>query len=185
MATLKAKTDILLIIKKDHQNVKKLIGKLAKIAEKPSKEVPKDATRLAFELMLHAKAEEIALYEACETYNLKFRDFVLEGYHEHALLEDMLKKLLVTMPDKNGEFKAVLTVIKELVEHHAEEEEEKEMFPKIRKAFSLQQRQEMGRMMQKQKIVLKPQILSHTQQVDVEEVFPPKTQNLTEELLLN
>lgn len=185
MSIEKIKSDILSIIKEDHRNIKKLIGNLEKISQKSTKDVPKMATKLAFELMLHAKSEEKALYEACEKYNLKFRDFVLESYHEHALIENMLTKLLETTPNKNGEFKAILAVIKDLVEHHAIEEEEKEMFPKIRKAFSAKLRHEIGSIMKKQKIILKPEILAHTKKVDVEETFPPKTENMNEELILH
>lgn len=150
--------DILKLIEKDHKNVKKIIKQLEPLADKPTHEAEKLTQELFIELLLHAKSEEKALYLMCEKENEKFRDFALEGFIEHKLIEDTLKKLLSIKPGGNGEFKALLTVTKELVEHHAEEEEEEEMFPKLRRNFSDEERAEMGQNMLEAKEILRPRI---------------------------
>lgn len=150
--------DILKLIEKDHGNVMDMVKKLEKMTDQPSGEADRLVHDLTVELLLHAKSEEQALYEICEGSNEDFKDFALEGFIEHGLVEDMLQKLMMIKPGGNGEFKAHLVVLKELLEHHAEEEEEQEMFPKFRKTFSEEERHEMGINMTEAKHQLRPQI---------------------------
>ena len=44
----------------------------------------------------------------------------------------------------SDKFKAKLKVLNDDVEHHAEEEEEGKMFPKVRKAFDSNELEELG-----------------------------------------
>jgi hemerythrin superfamily protein len=143
--------DILKVIKKDHKEAKALLKKLERMVEKPTKETAQTVGQFVTAVKLHTKAEERSLYEMCERKNLKLRDFALEGYNEHELLEVMLDKLAKTMPGEDHEFKAALTVIGELLEHHAEEEEEEEMFPKFKKAFSQEELEQAGEFMREEK----------------------------------
>ena len=56
---------------------------------------------------------------------------ILESFEEHALAEVALKRLLATKPD-DVSFEARLTALKELIEHHVEEEEA-DLFPEVEK----------------------------------------------------
>jgi hemerythrin superfamily protein len=98
----------------------------------------------AIDVILHAKVEQIALYTPIAEIKEDFRDFALEGKVEHKLAEVTLKKLVKHQPGGDGEFKATLSVVKELIHHHAEEEEEGELFPKLEKVLNETQRTQMG-----------------------------------------
>ncbi len=61
-------------------------------------------------------------------------------------------------PGKDGNYKAALSVVKELLEHHGKEEEEKELFPKLRKTYKSDELQEMGREFESLKEEIRPKI---------------------------
>ncbi len=149
---------ILTLIKKDHDEAMRMIKRLEKMAEKPTAATWKQVMTLVEEVLLHSKAEEKVLYGAMRRKSEDFRDFTLEGEIEHKLLESTLKRLLKVKPGKDGRFKAALSVVKELLEHHGKEEEEKEYFPKIRKAYKAAELQSMGQQFKDLKEELRPSI---------------------------
>jgi hypothetical protein len=74
---------------------------------------------LASNLVAHSAIEKEILYPALR----KDQDEgILEAFEEHALVEHCLAKALATQPGDES-FDAKVTVLKELVEHHVEEEE--------------------------------------------------------------
>ena len=150
--------DILKLIKKDHDEAFETIEKLEKMTDSPSHNAEKMTQEFAIAVLLHAKSEEKGLYEMIESEKEDFKDFTLEGFIEHSLVENTLKRLLSVKPGGNGEFKAALTVTKELLEHHAKEEEEEELFPKIKKNFSAEERDQMGQLMLAAKEKFRPEI---------------------------
>jgi hypothetical protein len=150
--------DILKLIETDHKKAKKIVKQLEKLADKPSAKTTTLARELWVEVKVHAQAEEKILYTACQEKNETLRDFALEGHHEHRLLDEMLDVLVLTRSGPDGEFKAALSVVQELLEHHAEEEEEKEMFPKLRRAFKKEDRELLGAQMEDLKTRLKPKL---------------------------
>ena len=150
--------DILKLIKRDHEEAFEAIDKLEKMTDSPSHEADKLTHEFVVAVLLHAKSEEKGLYEMIASKKEGFKDFTLEGTIEHSLVENTLKRLLAVKPGGNGEFKAALTVTKELLEHHAKEEEEEELFPKIKKNFSAEERDQMGQVMIAAKEKLRPEI---------------------------
>ena len=72
-------------------------------------------------------------------------DVVGEAYEEHAVAKYALSRLLDAKPGDET-FKARVTTLKELILHHVEEEEE-ELFPKVEKALSAEQLNELGKQM--------------------------------------
>ena len=116
------------LMKKDHTVVKDLF----KTLERARVENRKDTLfeELRNELDAHAYMEEKAFYPELEE-SKETHDLTLEAIKEHDAVKALLKEL--GDMDKNGEeWKAKLTILKENVEHHVEEEE-KELFPKARK----------------------------------------------------
>jgi hypothetical protein len=77
------------------------------------------------------------LKEAEETH-----DITLEAYEEHNVVKTLLAELDV-LPKDDETWEAKLTVLKENVEHHVEEEEG-EMFKKARKVLSTEQIEALG-----------------------------------------
>jgi hemerythrin-like domain-containing protein len=97
------------------------------------------------ELMAHEEMEENIFYPALRS-NAKAKDIVLEGYEEHHVI-DMILDELIDIPEESAEWKPKLTVLKENIEHHIEEEEG-EMFKYARQVFDDAMLDELGRKMQ-------------------------------------
>jgi len=73
------------------------------------------------------------------------KDMVLEAYEEHHVVKTMLKELPRVDPNADN-FKAKMTVLKELVAHHVEEEE-KEMFPMAERQLGAERSGELAERM--------------------------------------
>lgn len=135
--------DILKLIEQDHRYVKNLFREVSRHAEEAGESM-RLVNELITEILLHSKSEEKALYRACKEKEGKLRNFAYEGHVEHKLLEIALKRLSTVPPAADGEFRALVKVARDLFLHHAIEEEEKEIFPKIKKNFTKAERREMG-----------------------------------------
>ena len=129
------------LLKEDHKKVSGLFGQLTETTERASKTRDELFTKLKSELDVHTRIEEEIFYpvlkEADET-----RDITLEAFEEHRVVKTLLKELDVA--EKGTEqWTAKLTVLKENVEHHVEEEEG-DMFKKARKVLSDEQVEDLG-----------------------------------------
>ncbi|RIL01794.1 MAG: hemerythrin [Proteobacteria bacterium] len=99
-------------------------------------------------LRVHTHIEEEIFYPAFREVvgTKKGEEQVLEAYEEHHVVDLVLAEL----PDIDLEsetYKAKITVLKELVEHHVEEEQE-EMFPAAEKKLGKERLDELAREMQ-------------------------------------
>ena len=96
-------------------------------------------------LKKHSAGEKKALYHPLEDVkDLHFN--ILESEIEHGIVDAKVKALtpkIQRMKSLSEEMAAELKVLAELVEHHVEEEEE-ELFPKMRKDFSKEILNQMG-----------------------------------------
>jgi hemerythrin superfamily protein len=90
-------------------------------------------TELADSLAAHAKIEETLFYPAVMARQTE--EILLESVEEHLSVKRVLADLL-TLDIDDDEFEAKLSVMQEQIEHHAREEEEGELFPKVRKLMS-------------------------------------------------
>jgi hemerythrin HHE cation binding domain-containing protein len=81
------------------------------------------------ELEVHARIEETIFYPAMEEYE-ELQDMVLESLEEHKQMKTVLREMARLSPNSE-KFKPKFKVLRDNVEHHAEEEEEAKMFPKI------------------------------------------------------
>jgi len=84
-------------------------------------------------IVAHSKAEEFSLYALFENSPApefqKFKHFVFEGYEEHDLI-DFLMKEMIQAEEITDQWRAQLTVLYELLEHHIQEEES-EFLPEV------------------------------------------------------
>jgi hemerythrin superfamily protein len=131
--------DALELLKQDHKKVKDLFEQ-AESGE--GKEQRKVFEQIKKELETHTRIEENVFYPAMEKYE-ELKDMVLESYEEHKQVKTLLREMddLVTDSEK---FEPKLKVLKENVEHHAEEEEEGKMFPKIRELLDNAALEQLG-----------------------------------------
>jgi hemerythrin superfamily protein len=135
-------SDILDTLQSEHDEVQDLLGKL--VRSENGREQKSLVAKIKAALVPHTKAEEKVVYDA--VLALKGAPAKVdgnEGYIEHGLASETLKKL-----DKHTantpEFKAAAKVLKELVGHHVEEEE-RNIWSRVRENFSDEQRARMNR----------------------------------------
>jgi hemerythrin superfamily protein len=88
---------------------------------------------LADKLAAHATIEEKLFYPSVMTDDTE--DQLLEATEEHLAIKRVLADMLA-MEVTDDRFDAKLVVLKEEVRHHARDEEEGKLFPKLRKMFS-------------------------------------------------
>jgi iron-sulfur cluster repair protein YtfE (RIC family) len=98
---------------------------------------------LANSLAAHMAIEQDIFYPAVKRLN---EDLVNESYEEHALTEVALKRLLGTDPE-DDEFLARVTALKDLLQHHVEEEED-ELFPAVQSSMDKEALEQLGQTMQ-------------------------------------
>jgi len=135
-------TDILHTLKKEHDEVKDLLEKLSQ-AEK-SAQRRSLVLKIKAALVPHTKAEEKVVYDA--VIALRDKDAQrdgYEGYLEHEWASKTLQRLESITNAGSPEHKAAAKVLKELVEHHIEEEESS-VWSDVKKNFSDDDRKRMN-----------------------------------------
>lgn len=133
------------LLKKQHKQVKALFKKVEKT------ENPRERRRLMEqieqELKMHSKIEEQIFYPAVRGIETeKAEEMVMEALEEHHVVDLVLIELPQVNPD-DERFHAKMTVLSELVEHHAGEEEE-EMFPMAEKKLGTEELKALGARME-------------------------------------
>jgi hemerythrin superfamily protein len=121
--------DAIALLKEDHRAVEKLFKEFESARGEGRKQ--KLAKQICLELTVHTMIEEEIFYPACD--GKVEEDLLKEAYVEH----DAAKLLVAEIEGADGQsddfFDAKVQVLSEQVEHHIEEEE-KELFPQVRKA---------------------------------------------------
>ncbi|MDQ2952834.1 MAG: hemerythrin domain-containing protein [Chloroflexota bacterium] len=152
--------DAITLLEQDHQKVKKIMAELDKTTERGVKTREELFTKLVKELMVHEKIEEQIFYPRVkeQATTKKLEEIVTESFEEHHFVNVVIAEIKETPYDAE-EWAAKFSVMKENIEHHAFEEEEGEMFPKVRKIFSKDELEEMGTQMAELKQQLMEQSL--------------------------
>jgi hemerythrin superfamily protein len=132
--------DALELLKEDHQKVKELFEEAE--GTEDEKEKRKLFDEIQTELETHARIEETVFYPAMEKRE-ELKDMVLESIEEHKQVKTLLREI-DNLKSDSEKFEPKLKVLMENVEHHAEEEEEGKMFPKVRQLFSKQDLESLG-----------------------------------------
>jgi iron-sulfur cluster repair protein YtfE (RIC family) len=135
-------TDILDTLKKEHDQVKDLLENLSD-AETPAQRRSL-VQKIKAALVPHSKAEEKVVYNA--VIALRDKDAQMnghEGYLEHEWAAKTLQRLQAITNAASPEHKAAGKVLKELVEHHIEEEE-RNVWADVKEHFSDDDRKKMN-----------------------------------------
>lgn len=134
----------LILLKQDHKTVNELLKQIFDSTE-DIKEKEKLFDEVIFLIKTHKLLEEKYFYPILKQHE-KIKMLTLEAYEEHALVDELLKKL--EKEDCNtDEWCAKFKIMKELIEHHVKEEEN-DIFPLVKKHISDEQLHEMGEKMQ-------------------------------------
>ena len=113
------------LLKRQHKTVKALFKKIEKTEDARQRRRMLD--EIAKSLEGHTVIEEEIFYPAVRGLeSRKAEEMVLEAFEEHHVVKLVLAELPRVNPE-DERFEAKMTVLSELVEHHADEEE-KEMF---------------------------------------------------------
>jgi len=134
--------DILDTLKKEHNEVKELLKNLS--AAEASGERRNLVRRIKAALIPHSKAEQKVVYDAVIALRDKGAQIDgYEGYLEHEWAAKTLQRLEGITNAASSEHKAAGKVLKELVEHHIEEEE-RNVWADAKKHFSDDERRKMN-----------------------------------------
>ena len=139
------------MLKADHAKVKRLLRELDQTTERAVKERERLVREIERELKTHAQIEEELFYPTFKKVSegTDAEDLFYEATEEHHVVDMVLPALKAANP-KSHEFAAKAKVLKDLVEHHAQEEET-EMFPKAQRLLDDEQMQALGDLMQQRK----------------------------------
>ena len=119
----------------DHNRVRGLFKRFKAAHEKDDTAMMTELAGTIFnELNVHTTIEEEIFYPWARGVSTDVGELVDEGMQEHHVAKTLMSECGV-IEAGNDEWTAKVTVLIEAVEHHAEEEE-KEMFPKLRSASS-------------------------------------------------
>lgn len=142
-----AAPDAIKLLKTDHDNVRELLGQFENATGARREKL---RGKIETELKVHTQIEEEIFYPAYRDAARKKEDKKLyfEALEEHHVVD-------MVLPEMNDgaspeELKAKAKVLKELVEHHADEEE-KEMFPRAKKVLDKEELRALGEQMQLRK----------------------------------
>lgn len=139
------------LLKADHERVKAILSQLSESTERGIKKRTELLAKLEMEITIHTKLEEDILYPAFKEAGGKEQDVMYyEAKEEHRTVDSLVLPDLKETDPGTPEFSGRVKVIKELLEHHIEEEET-EMFPQANKLLGKAKLNELGQQMEDMK----------------------------------
>lgn len=144
--------DAITLLKDDHVTLRALLGELEKSTTRAPKKRTTLLTKIVANLKAHTSIEEEIFYPAFKEAGMKSDDdkMYFEALEEHRAAGDLVLPDLLDTAPASDEFSGRAKVLKELVEHHAGEEE-KDMFPRAKKLLTKAELAELGARMQERK----------------------------------
>ena len=144
------------LLKNDHKTILDILEQLSSTSERAVKKRQDLVQKLEHELTLHTHIEEEIFYPAFKAAGTKEEaKMYYEAIEEHRAVDSLvLPHIKATAPD-SLEFSGRVKVVKELLEHHIEEEEE--MFKDAQELLA-SQLDELGTQMQERKKSLKQEL---------------------------
>ena len=141
--------DAIVLLKNDHKEVERLFKQFEKLGDRATVSKRKLVDQIIAALSKHASIEEQHFYPTVREQAADIEADVLEGLEEHHIVKWTLSELQ-DLPTEHERFDAKVTVLMESVRHHVEEEEQ-DMFPKVRAAMGRKALTELGATMEKAK----------------------------------
>lgn len=153
--------DAITLLKNDHDAVEKLLEELAQSTPRGVKKRTELLEKIRVELKAHTTIEEEIFYPAFKARGDQSDDdkMYFEALEEHRAAGDLVLPDLLATPVGNEKFSGRAKVLKELVTHHADEEE-KEMFPRAKKLLDKATLASLGETMAMRKAELVKQLKS-------------------------
>jgi len=129
------------LLKSQHREVEALFEKIEKARDDAKQDL---FEQIADELAVHTAIEEKHFYPA--TKDARTEELLQEAVEEHLAAKRTIADLMEMSSDE-PQFDAKVKVLKEQIEHHVEEEEQ-ELFPKVRKVLAKEELEDLGVVME-------------------------------------
>jgi iron-sulfur cluster repair protein YtfE (RIC family) len=123
--------DAIALLISQHKEVSDLFEEFENLGDRAKASKKKIADKICVNLIMHTAIEEEIFYPAVRAGSKDIEDMIDEAVVEHAAAKDLIAQVQEMDPDEDL-YDAKVKVLGEQIEHHVEEEE-KEMFPKVRK----------------------------------------------------
>lgn len=135
--------DALQLLKTDHDVARHLFEQFSQAKDgEDTARIAELQRKIFAELEIHTTIEEEVFYPEAKEAGGEAEELIAEGFQEHHVVDVLMGEIRELTPDHDT-WVAKMTVLIENVEHHAQEEEE-ELFPKLRAAFGDERLQQMG-----------------------------------------
>ena len=151
--------DAISLLKQDHATLKELLTGLENTTESAVDRRSQLLKQIETEIKIHSRIEEEIFYPAFKDAVESDDEHIYhEALEEHHLVVVVLPEIKATTAGSE-KFSAKAKVLKDLIEHHAEEEET-EMFPKALKVMDIEQLRQIGDQLQGRKQQLQADMLT-------------------------
>ena len=162
--------DALKLLKKDHATVKALFSEIEGLTPRASAKKMQLFEQLKTELSIHARIEEEIFYPAVHALRAKeAKERVFEAYEEHAVVKLLLAQCEESIGDERT-FDAKMKVLRDIVLHHAKEEE-KEIFPQAQRNLAAEKLEDLGAALEARKVALEKGDLADEPEIDRDEML--------------
>jgi hemerythrin superfamily protein len=132
-SAMAAGQDAIALLTADHREVSEMFEQFEQLGDRATTSKEKLKDKICKALIAHTTIEEEIFYPAVRAAKVEEgEDMVDEAIVEHASAKDLIKQLQEMQPGDDL-YDAKVKVLSEQIEHHVQEEE-KEMFPKAKKA---------------------------------------------------
>ncbi len=132
------------LLEQQHREVEELFEEFEDAGEGALKTRERLCREISDALAIHAEIEEKLFYP--ESKQPDTEEILRESVEEHLAMKRLVADLIESAPS-DEQFEAKVKVLKEQVEHHVSEEE-KELFPKVKKDLSNDELEDLGERME-------------------------------------
>ncbi len=132
----------LAILSDEHRLVEDLFTTFEDLGDRAHKRRRSVVDKVIVALSQHAGVEETVFYPAVRARSADLTDDVLEALEEHHVVKWTLSELQ-SLPSEDERFAPKMTVLMENVRHHVKEEE-KVLFPAVRRVFNRTDLEDLG-----------------------------------------
>lgn len=147
------------LLKSDHKKVRELLTELEATSNRATAKRVTLLNKINTEIKVHSTIEEEIFYPAFKNAAKKAEDQKLyfEALEEHRAAGDLVLPDLLGTDVSSDQFGGRAKVLKDLIEHHAKEEED-EMFPRAQEVLSSAELEDLGNRMMTMKVELQHQM---------------------------
>ena len=140
------------LLKKDHETVRGLFRELKSTPKQSASRRFELLQQIAREVQVHSAIEEEIFYPAFKQVagEGEKEAMYFEALEEHRAVGDLVLPDLMATDPETDRFSGRAKVLKEMIEHHAREEET-EMFPAAEKLLGAQELERLGQALQSRK----------------------------------